>query len=296
MPVMSYFRQTKSIGISFSGKGVSLVVAEKNKGEHKIISFVTKPFSAALFEGDSPELNLAADWIVNEIQNIKAYQAIPVYISMPDPVVYSHTFIFDDLPKKSADEFVEWKLSNLFHLDKNEYGFQNSLISTLDNKKTVLSLALNNLFYQHLAAKLLENHIPLTSINSQASINFNVLYDTYNNECGAHVFVNNDYWSIILWDDNKVLQSIKSKWLNEAGVNENVWSVIVDNLERMIRVHLKNRQNDVVNDIYISGRNADDFIRWAELNKSLHIKSLDLSGKVALSDLCSLTDALVALQ
>lgn len=293
---MSYFGKIRTIGITFLDKSVYLVMREKKKGIDCINLCEKKTFSDSLFENEFNHFDLATEWVTAAIKKIKGYKAIPVHISIPDPVVYSHTFTFDDLPKKSTDEFVEWKLSNLYHLDKNEYGFQNSLLNTSNNNKTVLVLAIKNNLLEKISVNFLKDHIPIMEINSQSCINFYALKDSYNNECGAHIFLNEGCWSIIIWDKNKSLQTIKSKWNSVGDENTKTWKTLHANLERMIRVYIQENPKAVINNIYVTGLTSEDFIAWATANQSIVFKSMNSLAHVQLLDGCSLIESFTAIQ
>lgn len=292
---MSYFRKNRVIGITFSGKSVHFVICEKKKGISYINLCEKKTFSHSLFENDFRYFNLAIEWIIEVIKKTKGYKSIPVYISIPDPVVYSHTFTFDNLPKKSTDEFVEWKLSSLYHLDKNEYGFQNLLLSTSNSHKIVLSLAIQKNLLEKIILDFMINHIPLMEINSHSCINFNSTKEYYDNQSGAHIFLNKESWSIILWDERKTLKTIKSKWISTGDESTKVWGIVQENLERMIRVHIQENPKSVISAVYVTDV-SEGFASKVNKEHSISFKSLNRMEKVKLFSGCSLIESFAAIQ
>ena len=292
---MKSIRNKQSIGITFLDKTIFVVLCEKkSNGVFYVKKNVSETFNNSLFQGEGNDFDVALKWVAKEVKNIAGFKGIPIYLSLPDPIFFAHTFLFDSLPDKAVDDFIAWKLCNLFHLDKDEYSFQNSFLRK-SNENSVLSLAVEGNIIKKIVDGFLSQHLPLMSVNNRTSSNFNALKTFYKKGCGVHVFIEQDSWSIYLWDENENLQTIKSRWINNDDAVEAIWSIITTNLERMLRSYINSHTDVIIKNMYVTGEKGSEFVNWAANNKSLNFQLMNDVESVKLSDTSSISEVLVAM-
>ena len=292
---MKSIRNKQSIGITFLDKTIFVVLCEKkSNGVFYVKKNVSETFNNSLFQGEENDFYEALTWVAEEVKNINGFKGIPIHLSLPDPIFFTHTFIFDSLPDKATDDFIAWKLCNLFHLDKDEYSFQNSFLSK-SSENSVLSLAVERKTIKKIEDGFLNQQLPLMSINNRTSSNFYALKPFYKKGCGVHVFIEQDSWSIYFWDENENLQTIKSRWINNDDPAEVVWPIITTNLERILRSYINSHTDVIIKNMYVTGENSSEFVSWASNNKSLNFQLMNNIESVKLSDTCSISEVLVAM-
>ncbi|VAW80235.1 hypothetical protein MNBD_GAMMA12-40 [hydrothermal vent metagenome] len=215
----------------------------------------------------------AWEWVEQSIKSIKGYKGIPVQMALPDPELHFHIFSLDVLKKKDLDEFLLWTFCDLYHLSEAKYTLTSTYLGMKDGKHFILGVVAELSIIELFCEQFENKQLPLSVIDASAMYRFNFIAPHINAECGTSIHFDADYWSIINWHDDAMLNDIRSKWFAGRLVEETGWGGVHAEFERMSRV-FKMQGNDKLSKIFLSGIIPVGYEAWLKANTAFTVVNL----------------------
>lgn len=274
-------------GIAIGRSQVSAVVLDAQGGSRDIRRAYQVELSEALFSGQ-PTAEV-------EAQLVEALQAVgeefrasyaAVHVALPDTVIRSTVFEFDELPKTVAlrEALLRWRFAKEWQRPEENLECRGADLGEDNGKRLFFGQAADRSWTDCVQRALSRAEIVPWSFNAAASYRFNRFHDVVAQGEGALVALDPDCWNLLLWDGGGRIRRVITRLRASDGGHHEL-QAIAGEAERAILAHVQS--GGKVAKVYLAGSDAEvAALSWV-LDGRLHGASVVLqvdegvSGNVA---------------
>lgn len=259
-------RDHESVGFMIGRDYITSALIKKTKNQVNLLN--SGDYRYEYGHRDNSDANGWEHWL--DVSLHKLNESLPdryvqIHVSLADPFVNVINLDFDALPVKEAQvrEIVAWRLKNEYGYGSDDFVYQpfgstshgaHLLVVTIkDEWRTMLSVIKNR------------QDFTCWSIAPDIFRLFNIFYQEISPTSGALIHINDDYWTLLIWDSDAQVRSVLSHWRGETDV----YGDIADEIERSIIAYVNSGEQRSVEKVYLlhGGMNSQF---EAEINAKLH--------------------------
>ncbi len=224
----------------------------RGKGGWEELSVRAAALAEPLFESEpSPAV---ASGLAHALRDVSAdfiRGFVPLRVMLPDPAIRYATFELDAIPptEKVRQELLRWRFSRDMQRSEDSIACVGQPIGSHLGKHLLFSQALDKNWVDCLRGAFKEASLMPWTLNSTAVYRHNLHYKSFDTAGGVLVTVDPDSWGFQLWDADKRLRYVRSRWRDSAMDYE----LIAGEIERGVRAHSQVADGYRIERLYIAG-------------------------------------------
>lgn len=263
----------RTLGITFGRASFSATLVAQSKKQTRLEWHEDFDLELPFFQGKPTLAHRAAlDSLLQTINLTLEDRYVLTQVFLPDPVAWYGFYTLNNIPVKAeqARQLACWRIAKQYHVKDQPLVCDYQVLGDLQDKKLMLAVAMDSEWLTFLQAALHENHILPGIMDTCVSQHFNLLEMTAGHEAGAMIDVNQDYWTILAWDNLGRPRFVRSSWRDHVDTTrydscEQIAGEIIETL-----LVYSNESNDSrISDIYVVGNGQEQQALAAILNNYL---------------------------
>lgn len=195
---------------------------------------------------------------------------LPVQVALPDPAVSALVFELDEVPEEAQarEELARWRFAKALHLDAQAIACTTQALGEDQGKALLLALAVEQSGLTCVRQALADAGVTPAVIDMAACHRFNRFYGVLTEKMhdGALVNIDNDAWTISIWDREGRLRFIRARWRERTPAVSDV----AGEVERALRAYARPGSGKALGSLFISGERNDASALAAMLNELIH--------------------------
>lgn len=254
-----HFSKT-SIGIAVGAKYVTIAQVSRRNQNHELDWMNNIALPEALFNIKSKNTETILTQALSELCQDYRKTAIPIYLSLPNPVFITSVFEMDELPKtdQTIKSYIEWRFNREHHLENQSItcAYQYLGLNHQD-KHLMLGLAIPNEWLGAVKAACHAAHIMPRMISMDICYRLNRFYDIISKKenDGMFISINKNAWAVLVLDHLSRMRFIRSRW--RQSDTENDYDSIKLEIERVARSYVNAAKGRKLTTTYITGTSPD---------------------------------------
>ncbi len=145
---------------------------------------------------------------------------VPVQVAIPDPAAHLAVFELEQLPasRKRRLHLARWRIANAFALDGQDLACAHQYLGREGGTHLLLGVAMDGGWLRCVKQALRHADVPVSTIDVDASYRFNRFYEhcATGGTGGAMVALQPQSWTLSVWDGQKRLRLLRSRWRQES--------------------------------------------------------------------------------
>lgn len=279
-----------AIGLVFGKDRVVAVRATREGEDYCITHLVEEVLPFSLFTNAAPRKEDCAS-LSQAMQRLAAsipQSYWPLQISLPDPAAIVQVMEFDSLPQTPRERaaIAQFRLEKEYPALK-QMQCSTQVLSTEGEKGLLLAVFLQRAWLDCVnSACRAAGFVPSVM---DISINhlFNRFYEVIQTTSGDGVLVavEQDSWSILIWDGSHRPRFVRSRWRDESAGTDEEYELVVQDVERLIMSYVLRQPGRRISEVYLCAGEDDRESMAARLDKRMSIPciQLDASEKISVA-------------
>lgn len=267
-------------GISIGRNQVCAVVLDMKGGVHEVRTIQTQNLSGPLFAAQ-PTMETEAMLVdallavSGEFRDLFA----SVHVALPDTVIRSTLFEFDELPKSAdmRDTLLRWRFAKEWQRSEDSLDCSGFNLGEDQGKHLYFGQAGDRLWLDCVRSSLARAGIVPWSLNAAAVYRFNYFHDVIAGSGGALLSLDSDCWNLQLWDDTGRVRQMLTR-LRENMAAEDEAASIADEAERAILSYVQGNGVRRVGKLYLAGSEAETATLAVLFNNRLSERAVQLQA------------------
>lgn len=203
---------------------------------------------------------------------------LPVQIALPDSLFKTQKLQFSNFPRsyKEQSTLVNWQLAKASHCDVAKIYTTWQMLRQENAEQTVFAYGLDKNIIDTVKAEFNKTGLHVSSINAASYYRYNILGAEALRKSGVLIALENDYWSLMFWDDAGYINHIHTA-LRDHKTHDDIPNIVADT-ERLVMSYVL-KENSVEN-IYITAVGEEKDLLQTEINQHLEhgCKWLSIAG------------------
>lgn len=192
---------------------------------------------------------------------------LPVQVALPDPAVSALVFELDELPAETQarEQLARWRFAKALHLDAQAIACTTQHLGEDRGKALLLALAIEQSWLSCVRDALRDAGVTPAVIDTAVCHRFNRFYSvlTAKQRDGALVSIDNEAWTLSIWDSAGRLRFIRARWRERSPALRD----IAEDVERALRAYARPGSGKSLGSIFISGEKDDAVALTAMLDE-----------------------------
>ncbi|HEX5056629.1 MAG TPA: hypothetical protein VFX02_09040 [Gammaproteobacteria bacterium] len=260
--------------------GVAAAEGELRLALNRRVPFKRNPFSE---EAGREAIVAAGTALAEFLRSADAGRYNPVRIALPDPAVNLAVFELDAMPKtrRERDELARWLFKKELYLDADNLACVARDLGADGGRKLLLAAAVAGAWTDGIGHALRGFGIFPAALGVSAISVFNALPGGGGRN-GALLSFENDFWSLLLWDEAMRPRLLRGYWREQAdAVTDPELRGIVSEAERLITSYVRAGSGRRIEKIYVAGGapSARRFVGLLNERLSEEAAYVDFSGR-----------------
>lgn len=246
------FNSRKAAGLYLGRTGMCAVVMARGKSGWEELSARTAVLAGPLFEGDpTPAIASGLAQALRAVGTDFIGGFVPLRVMLPDSAVRYATFELDAIPprEKVRQELLRWRFSRDMQRIEDSIACVGQPIGAHRGKRLLFSQAMDRNWVDCLRGAFKEAGLTPWVLNAAAAYRHNLHYESFAPTGGVLVTIDPDSWGFQLWDAEKRLRYVRSRWRVPAMDYE----LIADEVEHGVRAHSQIADGYRIERLYIAG-------------------------------------------
>lgn len=293
------FQPKSYVGISIGNSKICAAHILRSNGLPQLLHTIEKRSDTSFFNGNSyTELQDILNETLTELGGIVKRKFIPIQIALPDPLISMFVFELDEIPnsKKAQQELISWRMAKSYYRDRDSTHCVSQYLGKQEDHHLMLGLGVDKGILECIRTVFKENKMYITIIDMAACHRFNYLRHSVASDSGALISLDDDYWTLMIWDALGRLRHIRSRWVEqqkywchkEAQIN------IITEVKRAVRAYINEGVGRTIGGLYVSC-NGEISGLCTLLERDMHDTCTVLSSDVDLSSTSAQTPSLTTL-
>ena len=287
MSIASIFRPSTAIGINTGSRQFTWMQINKNSRSNTVENCFTKNWDNNEIYGLNSRsfchhLGLLLQQIKTDFEG-KYYE---INLALPDPVVMYKTLFLRQCPNSSraAKELINWNIAKHFHVNANDYSATYQLLGKKDGQYLFFGEIIEKLLLDEIMDTISRTGIVVTQIDANIKFVFNCLYERLPETPGAMIYLHQDYWTLFIWDENKVVRHIQSKWRGQRSAETDDILPIVAAAKRSLFSYLSDSCKNRIDVLFVLGNTLEEKRVRGELGVTFKtLSDIDIGNIVSTS-------------
>ena len=238
------------LGLHFGREQVSLACSSRSSnGQTEIRSIHQLVLQQPLFQGSPNEsVQSALTNMLTTLCKDWKNKLVLLQLAVPDTIAVSHVFALDVVPISEAEQqaLAAWRMSRELHLPKEQYEYRCQDLGRQDEQALLLVTAVDKVWLDCIHDAVTDAGLLPSVLDIAAAHRFNGFYETLTKapQHGGLITLEQDYWSLQLWDAQGRPRFLRARW--HEGDTVDVVGICSD-VERHIRAYIANHDGDFGN-------------------------------------------------
>lgn len=240
-------------------------------GPARRVEWVRRKELALPFFGDGPtaaHVEVLGSALA-ELCNPTARSYIPIYIALPDPLVTLMVFELDQLPAgaRARAELVRWRFAREAYGNDRAFACANQYLGRARDKHLLLGLAIDRPWLDVVQQAAARARAVPWGTNMAACYRHNHFHSVFTQakQGGALIALDENAWTLSLWDADGRLRLVRSRWRNGAGPD--LYETIASESERIVLAYAHGEAQRAVARLYLAADPADETALAEVLNQ-----------------------------
>ena len=261
-------------GIAIGRNQLCAAVVDPKKSRNNVQGITRHILSGALFEGQ-PSAAIEAE-LAAALQAISVdFRAkfASVHVALPDTVIRSTVFEFDELPKEAEmrDSLLRWRFSREWQRPEDSLECRGFDLGSDLGKRLLFAQAGDKAWIDCIRRALTRADISPWSLNSASSYRFNHFHNVLTVGEGALLSLDSDCWNLLVWDHAARIRRVFTRLRDKSSVEDEM-NMIIDETERAIHGNMRKAAGKV----YLAGDAAETDLLAKQLEQRLQMQVVSL--------------------
>jgi hypothetical protein len=241
-----------SLGIALGRRRVEVARLARRADGWRVERTQRETVSHDLFrDAPTPAVRAELAGLWQRLCDAAAREYLPVQVALPDPAVSFSVFEVEQVPKspRAQRELAAWLFTREHHLDAVQAQCACQGLGDREGGQLLLGLATDRAWIECVAASLDDAGIVPWTVDALANYRFNALAPRLANAGGGLIAVEDEFWTLSLWDTGLRPRYVRSWWRD--GMEDE--KAIAAEAERAVRAWVASRRDVVVSQLYVTG-------------------------------------------
>ncbi len=297
LSLTKYFAPAPKVraGIAIGRNRVCAVALGAQGDSWEVRSVYQQELGAPLFSGqpDGQAEALLADALRAVSKEFRGDYAA-VHVALPDTVIRSAVFEFDELPKGAAlrESLLRWRFAEMWQRAEESLECRGLDLGEDNGKHLLLGQAGERSWVACVRGALELAGITPWSLNATAAHRFNCFHDAVVSNSGALLSLEPDCWSLLLWDEAGRVRQVLTRFRQGQSEQEEI-SLIADEVARAVPAYVD--RSGTVGKLFLAGCSAELAVLGKLLDERLHRQALPLHADDGLAAPAAIREGLAPL-
>ena len=293
------FQANSYVGISIGKYKICDAHILRGNRLPQLLNTIEKCSATSFFNGNSyTELQDILNETLAELDGVVKRKFIPIQIALPDPLISMFVFELDEIPnsKKAQQELISWRMAKSYYRDRDSTHCVSQYLGKQEDHHLMLGLAVDKDILECIRTVFKENKMYITIIDMAACHRFNYLRHSVALDSGVLISLDDDYWTLMIWDAQGRLRHVRSRWVEQPKYwcQEKAQINIMTEVKRAVRAYINEGIGSTIGGLYVSC-NGEISGLCTLLEQDMHDTCRVLSTDVDLSSTGAHTPSLTTL-
>lgn len=252
LPLLTRFLKPQAIskiclGLHFGREQVSLACSGRNDNNQTEIQSVQQlELEQPLFQdGPNASLQSALTNTLTALCKDWQHKLVLLQLAVPDTIAISHVFTLDTVPKSGTEQqaLAAWRMSRELHLPQEQYDYRCQDLGRQGEQALLLVTAVDKTWLDCIHNAVTDAGLLPSVLDIAAAYRFNSFYGalTQDAQHGGLITLEQDYWSLQLWDAQGRPRFLRARWHEDHKVDD---AGICSDVERHVRAYSTSHDGD----------------------------------------------------